>query len=131
MPSGTPSPDTVRLLRLTLTPGLGPILARRVLTHLDGADPDTLTIAALASIDGIGQRTARQIARGLRDAAPLVQEEIELASSLDVQLISQSDPDYPDLLRILPDAPLVISVRGHQCDPTLDTCWPVAIVGSR
>ncbi len=131
MTSGTISDDAVRLLRLTLTPGLGPILARRVLDLIGADPPEKLTIADLASLRGIGQEKARRIARGLREAGRAVDEEVRLGESIAARFLAISDPEYPELLRELPDAPLILSVRGHLHDARLRRSWPVAIVGSR
>jgi DNA processing protein len=123
--------DLRDLLRLTLTPGIGPVLIGRLIERYGSArEVAAATRSGLKGIDKIGPKKADLIAEGLAKAAPLVEEELALADQLGVRFIAQSDPDYPPLLATIPQAPPLLSIRGH-LDPQQADAFPVAIVGSR
>src|SRR5437762_6547239 len=120
------------LLRLTLTPGLGPILISRLLTAF-GSPAAALAASAmeLERIKGIGPGKSIAIVKGLKESESLVDQELALAEKLNVRIISRAEPEYPPLLASINDAPPLLYVRG-----TLDPGggadrYPVAIVGSR
>jgi DNA processing protein len=126
-----PQPDIRDLLRLTLTPGLGPILIARLLEALGSARAVLAASAAdLQRIRGIGDAKSTTIFRGLKESADKVSEELALAEKLGVRLIPKDSPDYPPLLRTIPDAPPLLYVRGSLRPQDADA-YPVAIVGSR
>ncbi len=114
-------------LRWALTDGIGPLLFSRLLIQLGdprqalGASPQTLQ-----TIKGIGRDTAGQIARS-RDSAD-VELEIEAAGEHGVRIICRADAEYPAGLRQIPDAPIVLYVKG-ELRPT--DAVALAIVGSR
>lgn len=118
------------LLRLTLTPGLGPILLRRVIAACGSTQAAChASQSQLESVDGIGPTKARTIAQGLRQAEEAADREWELAAKLNVGLLPFDSPGFPGLLASLPDAPALLYVRGNF---DADLCrFPVAIVGSR
>jgi DNA processing protein len=125
------SPAARDLLRLTLVPGVGPVLTRRLLdrfTKIEGilaASP-----AQLQEVQGIGARLGPSIARDLRTTGAALEDELALAEKLGVSILGISDPGYPELLRQIPDAPPILYIRG-----TLETAerdrFTVGIVGSR
>jgi DNA processing protein len=119
------------LLRLTLTPGLGPVLIARLIEAFGSPDRALAASAAdLERIRGIGPAKAQSFLRGMRDAAALVDEELALAQRLGVRLVDQQSPEYPTLLRTINDAPPLLYIRG-QLQPESADRYPVAIVGSR
>lgn len=135
------SPNTEHLLRLTLTPGLGPVLIRRAIQTLGGVEnilgarADTLT-----RIDGIGPKKAEQIARGLTKADELARHELDLAARLNARIVGYDDAEYPPLLRQIADPPPVLYVRGvlgpgaptnASTEAVRDQQYTLAIVGSR
>lgn len=118
------------LLRLQLTPGVGPVLARRLLGLFD--DPRALfdaSHAQLRRVEGIGPGKARTIAAGLRESEDAARAERARCERAGVTLVHLRDPSYPALLAEVPDAPLVLSVRGTLSEE--NTTHTVAIVGSR
>lgn len=124
-------PPTRALLRLTLAPGLGPVFIARLLADAGSAEAAAeYTESGLRRIKGIGADRARTIAAGLREAAPLVDRELELAQRLGVRIVAHNDPEYPALLREIPDAPPILSLRGR-LEPSGADRYPLAIVGSR
>ncbi len=126
----TISLETQSLLRLTLTPGIGPINSRKLIHHL--GSPDAVLAASrdqLEKIPGIGPKRAAAIA-STKKTDSQVKKELQLASNLSVHIVSLDDPAYPPLLRELPDAPLILYIKGEP-DFTTQDRFPVAIVGSR
>ncbi len=118
------------MLRLTLTPGVGPILARRLLSHF-GALERMLraTPNDLRRVEGIGEKLSLKISAGLRESERLAEIEIERCERTGVRLIASGDPAYPPLLTETRDAPPVLYVRG---DPAaLTRGYTVGVVGSR
>lgn len=114
-------------LMLALTPGIGPRLRKKLLDHFGSA---AAVIGAapsdLRSVPGIGQKLSRSIVTA--------RQEIDLDATLrdcqenDVAIIAESDANYPQSIRNIPDPPGVLFVRGQikQSDGIA-----VAIVGTR
>lgn len=119
------------LLQLTLTPGLGPILIRRLLDRFTSPqDALRATPAALQTVEGIGPKRATGISSAIRSSSDAAAQELTLATSLGVSLIAMGSSAYPPLLASLPDAPPILYIRGTLDASTHDQ-YPVAIVGSR
>lgn len=122
---------TRALLRLTLTPGLGPVLIGRAAQELGSYEAAAdATEPALRRIRGIGAERARAISEGLRDSNAHADAELRLAETLGVTLVPLHDPAYPPLLKQLSDAPPLLYVRGR-IEPDSGDRYPLAIVGSR
>lgn len=126
-----PEPLIRDLLRLTLTPGLGPVLIARLL-EVHGTPDRVLRLSAgqLEQVRGIGPGRSTAIVAGMKEAAALVEPELSLAERLGIRLIGKGDVEYPALLAEIPDAPPLLYVRGSLNPSTLDR-YPVAVVGSR
>ena len=124
-------PNTRNILRLTLAPGLGPVLTRRAVEAF-GTPEAALraTEATLRRVKGIGEVLARQISAALPDTDRFADEELALADKLGVSLLALGSADYPLLLAQTPDPPPILYVRGRIDHTNLDR-YPVAIVGSR
>jgi DNA processing protein len=123
--------ERLSLLRLTMTPGLGPVLIGRLLEFFSSAEEACrASPAALRSIQGIGPAKAGEIATGLAASQPLALAELDLALKLGVTITDITSPDYPPLLRHIPSAPPILYIRGTLLPDTHDR-FPVAIVGSR
>lgn len=117
-------------LCLSLTDGIGPILARRL---IDAAGSPEAAVAAsadlLRTIDGIGPSRTPRIAKALNEARARVEDEIARAQARPgVRLICPEDETYPYLLRSVPDAPLCLYAWGTLEPRDLNA---IAIVGSR
>lgn len=122
---------TFDLLRLTLVPGLGPILINRLLKAFGSADAALrATPGALANIRSIGPDKARAIAGAFPGTQALAARELDAAAAMNVRLISAFSDEYPALLRQIPDPPPILSIRGRLLPADADR-YPVAIVGSR
>jgi DNA processing protein len=114
-------------LRWALTDGVGPLIFSRLLIQFGDAERALgVSAQALCEVKGIGRDTADKIARA-RDSAP-VEVEIEAAEQHGVRIIARGDPEYPEGLRRIPDAPIVLYVKG-ELRPT--DAVAVAVVGSR
>jgi DNA processing protein len=114
-------------LRWALTDGVGPLTFSRLLIQLGDAEQALgASVATLKTVQGIGNGKASQIARS-RDSAE-VDLEIDTAAAHGVRIICRGDEDYPEGLRRIPDAPIVLYVKGEM-RPT--DAVALAVVGSR
>jgi len=113
-------------LALTRIEGLGVRGAHKLIEHF-GSSRATY-MASLTELEscGITAPVAQAIfaQAGLKEA----EKELEAAAKAQCQLLSYADQGYPPLLRQIPDAPLVLYVRG---DATVLSQHAVAIVGTR
>lgn len=112
---------------LNQVPRLGPIITRRLINAI--GSPDAIFKASrqqLKSIRGIGEETAQAILSV--DPEELAAKEIERAQKLNIHILHQEDSRYPEALKEINDAPIVLYVRG-----TIPEKWPrgLGIVGSR
>jgi DNA processing protein len=114
-------------LRWALTDEVGPLTFSRMLIQLGDAEKALdASVGLLKTIKGIGDEKADKIARG-RDSAE-VELEVATAAEHGVRIICRADQDYPEGLKHIPDAPIVLYVKG-ELRPT-DTI-SIAVVGSR
>ena len=118
--------QTLQWLALTLTPGLGPTRARRLVEHF-GNVADVFH-ASLTELEATGLLSVSAQALGTGKAMDLAQEEIARASAAGVQLVSLDDPAYPPRLKQIYDPPLILYVRG-----AIDVLAQpgIAVVGTR
>ena len=119
------------LLRLTLTPGLGPVRIGRLLADFGGPDQALrASPSQLAQVRGIGRAKAATIAEGLAASPAALAEELKEINERGVTLIARGTDAYPPLLAEIDDAPPMLYIRG-----SLDAAGPhafgVGIVGSR
>lgn len=119
------------LLALTHTPGLGPILIANLLRRFGSATAAANAPAAeLAGLRGIGRERAKALADARSASLDLARTEIDRAQARSIRFVMRSDPDYPELLRPLPDAPPLLYVRGMFDTAGADR-YALAVVGSR
>jgi len=114
-------------LTLRLTPGVGDVLLR----YLIGAFGSAGAVLAarpgkLEKVRGVGPGLSRLIAR--KSAAAEAERLLERATDEQVRLLFYTDPDYPDRMRRLYDAPTLLFYRGHA---DLNAPRAVGIVGTR
>lgn len=108
-------------LRLIRSENVGPRTFRQLINRFGGAG------AALEALPGLAQRALR--GRSIRVAArDEVLREIDRAAVMGVRFVTTNGPDYPPLLRAIPDAPPILSLRGVA---SVAARPGVAIVGSR
>jgi DNA processing protein len=119
----------VHWVQLALTEGLGPILTARLIAAAGGAEQACAAdINLLRNIEGIGLAKAQTISKSLRRAASDAESELARAVAAGVSIISQDDAAYPEVLKLIPDPPPVLYVRGTLEPRDLNG---FAIVGSR
>lgn len=124
-------PALFSLLRLCMTPGLGPVLIRRAIEEF--GSPDAVLAASeagLKRIRGIGVEKSRDILAGMRESERAAEDELREAERAGASLVAITSPAYPPLLRQIPDPPPILYIRGELRPDDLDH-YPVAIVGSR
>ncbi|HTS34302.1 MAG TPA: DNA-processing protein DprA [Candidatus Solibacter sp.] len=123
------SPSATHILEwlaISLTPGLGPTKARKLMEHFGSAD--AIFRASLTELEGAGIQaiSAQSIATG--KSAELAREEIARAAGAEVTLVTQEDPAYPPRLKEIYDPPLILYVRGNA---EILTKPGIAMVGTR
>lgn len=110
---------TLPRLRLARTEGVGPLTWRRLVERHGTAE------RALAALPALGAR------RGAAFAIPAeadIAREMDAVARMGGRFLFLGDPDYPPLLALLHDAPMVLAVLG---DVALLSATAVAIVGAR
>lgn len=119
------------MLRLTMAPGLGPILIDRLLAKFSTASRICeASQAELRIVEGIGPGRARAFVESFATSRPGALAELDRASQMGIQIVAKNGPGYPDLLAPLPDAPAILYIRGEIRAADLDR-YRVAMVGSR
>ncbi len=121
--------DTLELVALSLTPGLGPIRARRLLDQLGSAKAIfAASQCELESAEGIGSGVSAGIVKHRGKALDRAGKEIQKAEQIGARVITRSDEEYPALLAPLPDAPLALYLKG---EITPKDRFALGVVGSR
>ncbi len=119
------------LLVLLLTPGMGQTLAARAIELLGSAGAVVgASEQALSQVRGISGPTASRMRRDM-DALQrngTLEREKELIERHGVRLLTVDEPAYPRLLKLIPDPPSMLFVRGELRE---DDALALAIVGSR
>ncbi len=123
------SPSVTHILEwlaISLTPGLGPTKARKLVEHFGSAE--AVFHASLTELESTGMQavSAQSIATG--KSAELAREEIARAAAAGVTMVSLEDACYPSRLKEIYDPPLVLYVRGN---PEVLTQPGIAMVGTR
>ncbi|MEQ9379146.1 MAG: DNA-processing protein DprA [Imperialibacter sp.] len=114
-------------LALQLVPGVGPRMARMLISHLGSASSIFKTPKGkLKKINGIGEKTAEALIQA--DFLKEAEKVLERCGKQDTEAIFFTDETYPERLKHIYDAPLIIFKKGVG---TLDTAKAVAIVGTR
>jgi len=119
--------DLLDMIRLTMVPGVGPHTLAALLEQFKSPGRVlSASRAKLRDVAGIGPKLAATIA----DAAEHIdaQAELELCRRLGVRLLPQHDPEYPSLLKDIPDPPSLLYLKGR-LEPRDQLA--IAIVGSR
>jgi DNA processing protein len=124
------SPSVTHILEwlaISLTPGLGPTKARKLVEHFGSAE--AVFHASLTELESTGIQVvsaAQSIATG--KSAEVAREEIARAAAAGVTVVSVEDACYPPRLKEIYDPPLVLYVRGN---PEVLTQPGIAMVGTR
>lgn len=119
-------PNQISWLALTLTPGLGPTRAKRLVEFFGGVEG--VFRASLTEFEAAGLRAGAAQSLATGRSIELAQDELGKAASTGVQIVSLDDPEYPPELRQIYDPPLLLYVRGN----VAAICQPgIAMVGTR
>ena len=111
---------------LKSVPGVGSLLGKRLIDRF--TSPQNIIQASaekLLQVEGI---TRRHVAAIKNHKMPeSVTTELDLVAQKNYRIVTLTDPDYPPLLREIPDPPLLLYVSGTLCSSDLK----IAVVGSR
>ncbi len=114
-------------LALNLLPDIGPVLARRLLSVFGNAENIfQIPVNELRKVEDIGENRAKGIV-GFKQW-DMVQREIDNVMKNNAKLIAINDKSYPEGLKRITDAPIVLYVKGDVKD---EDKYAIAIVGSR
>jgi DNA processing protein len=119
--------DIFYWLALSLTPGLGSILIKRLLDRFK--TPEAVFHAPLKDvlkIEGLGEKVTREIQKGPFENA--VKRELSLLEKAGGKIVTLKDDAYPRRLKDIYDPPALLYVRGELKG---EDELAVAIVGSR
>ena len=115
-------------LALKAVPGIGDVLCKRAIERFGSpaaamkADP-----SEWMTIEGIGSKVAQSL-RTYRPDDTAIARELDRVDELEYDLIGLTDPRYPVLLRMIPDPPPYLYLKG---DLRPEDNRAVAIVGAR
>jgi DNA processing protein len=114
-------------LALNSIPDIGPVAVRKLLSAC-GAPENVfqMSIDELMRIEGIGKSRAAKIISFNR--WDFVERELRKAETMNMRFLTPDDPDYPDGLRQIHNAPIVLYVKGG-LEPA--DKYAISIVGSR
>lgn len=113
-------------LALSLTPGLGPTRARKLVDHFGSAEAVFRAELTELEATGIQAVSAQSLATG--KSAELAREEMARAADASIAILSLDDPGYPPRLKEIYDPPIVLYVRG---DSGILSKPGIAVVGTR
>ncbi len=115
------------LVALNLIEGIGPVRVRQLLEQF--GEPGAILGASrqqLLHVRGIGEETAEAIANWEKQID--LGAEMKRIAEFGCRIVTQADPEYPELLRQIYDPPIVLYVRGELLPKDKNA---VAMVGSR
>lgn len=98
-------------LALTLTPGLGPTRARRLVEFFGNVAG--VFNASLTELEAAGLPAQAAQSLGTGRSVELAHDEIAKAAAGEIKLVTFDDAEYPARLRQIYDPPLVLYVRGN------------------
>ncbi|MBX7229286.1 MAG: DNA-processing protein DprA [Burkholderiaceae bacterium] len=114
-------------LQLTLTEGIGPATARRLLNQF-GMPQQILRAGFFAVSQIVGEKIARMLFESDNKREALIAQTLEWSSKPENHLITLADLAYPTQLLNTPDPPPVLYLKGN---PAFLEQSSIAIVGSR
>lgn len=115
------------LYALSLIPGIGNKTLRDLIVHFGSAEAIwEADEKSLLAINGLGPITVAAIVAGRNSLHP--EKELEKITGQGINILAFTDETYPRLLKEIPDAPMILFVRGNYD-------WKekplIAIVGTR
>jgi len=106
-----PATHILEWLALSLTPGLGPARARKLVQVFGSLDG--VFRASLTELEGTGIQAVSAQAIATGKSGELAREEIAKAADAGATLISSDESLYPPRLKEIYDPPLLLYVRGN------------------
>jgi DNA processing protein len=113
-------------LALSLTPGLGPTRARKLVDRCGSIGQ--VFRASLTELEAAGLRAESAQSIALGKSLQLAEEELLRAATAGAQIVTLDDPGYPENLRNIYDPPLLLYIRG---EAQLLSQPGLAVVGTR
>src|SRR3989338_8680635 len=99
-------------LALKAVPGIGDVLCKRLIERfgspravLSADPPEWMTV------EGIGSKGADSL-RSYRPDDVAIARELDRVDEMEYDLIGLTDPRYPDLLKMIPDPPPYLYLKG-------------------
>jgi len=124
--SATANSGQLAWLALTLTPGLGPTRARRLVEFFGNIA--NVVNASLTELEASGLPAQAAQSLGTGKSIELAHDEFAKAATAGIQLVTLDDAEYPTRLRQIYDPPLVLYVRGTVAALTQPG---IAMIGTR
>jgi DNA processing protein len=112
---------------LSVLPDIGPVLSKKLLSFFK--TPEGIFGAGiddLLSLEGIGINRARNI-KGFSHW-DIVDHQVKVSKNIGITIVNLHDPLYPEMLREIEDAPIVLYTMGNMQQQDR---YAIAIVGSR
>jgi len=125
-PNRTTETPALQWLALTLTPGLGPTKARRLVDFFGNIQ--AVFLASLTELEATGIQATSAQSLGTGRSLELAQDELARVTAAGVRVISLDDAGYPSQLKQIYDPPLVLYVRGNE---SVISQPGVAVIGTR
>ena len=122
----TATTHTLEWLALSLTPGLGPTKARKLVEHF--GSPQAVFRASLTELESTGIQAVSAQALATGKSMELGREELARAADAGITVLSIADAFYPTRLKEIYDPPAILYVRG---DVEVLTRPGIAVVGTR
>lgn len=120
--------ELIARLKLMLIPGIGPTLARHLITYADSAENLlSLKINELIEIPGLGKVVANEILKH-KQYEKRVEDELSFIQRYQVKVSQFDEDDFPYRLNQCDDAPLFLFTKGEL---DLNAHRIVSIVGTR
>lgn len=114
-------------LALSLTPGIGSTLMRRLLDRFNTSEAVFhAPMKELSKIEGLGEKVAQEIRKGPLEK--VVERELSLLREVGGRVITLKDEEYPKRLKDIYDPPALLYVRGEL---KKEDEFAISIVGSR
>ncbi|MEO0896752.1 MAG: DNA-processing protein DprA [Bacteroidota bacterium] len=115
------------LLSLALTRGLGPVTIKNLIAYCGGIEAVfEASKSKLLKTPGVGDQTLKLLRS--KQELSRAEQEIKYCQRHGIEILSYLDPDFPQLLSFIHDAPLILFKKGPL---NLNAQPALAIVGTR
>lgn len=120
-------PELQDALRLTLVSGIGPRIRRNLLEFFGSAsNVFRADVFQLRQVPEVGGKTISAILAAREEID--VEKELQLCEKHGIRILLDSDPEFPRMLKEIPDAPGLLYVKG-QLQP--NDSLSLAVIGTR